>query len=182
MVVDDERWAAAFPVLFANKYIDYAGCQTGFTTKPGPDDLFARLHLVATTRQGHVIVCRSVEGWRFLPGGTREENETLVGLADRELMEEAGARMTGDLRIFAAHVADSLCRVPYRPHLPHPRAYWGYGVTEVEVVGLPTNPHDGERVVEVLTLPAAEAADYIGDKDPLHADVLRLARAMGLVE
>jgi 8-oxo-dGTP diphosphatase len=178
---DDERWAAAFPVLYAESYVDYAGCRLGFTTLPVPDELVSRLHLVAVTPRREVIVCRSIQGWRFLPGGTREEAETLVELARRELMEEAGARMTGNVEVFAAHVADSVRDSPYRPHLPHPRAYWAYAVTEAEPVQAPTNPPDGEDVVQVLTLPPAEAADYLNEHDPLHAAVVRLAQAMGLV-
>lgn len=42
-------------------------------------------------------------------------------------------------------------------------------------------PADGETVVEVLTLPADEAAEYLETHDPIHADVLRHAAAMGLV-
>jgi 8-oxo-dGTP diphosphatase len=181
MSQDDGRWAAAFPVLFTKSYVDYADCQLGFTTRCVPDELVARLHLVAMTPQRHVIVCRSIQGWRFLPGGTREEGESLVELARRELLEEAGARMTGSVEIFASHVADNLRDGPYRPHLPHPRAYWAYAVTEAEVVAPPTNPLDGEQVVEVMTFPPARAATYIGDHDPLHAAVVRLARAMNLV-
>jgi len=79
------------------------------------------------------------------------------------------------------HVADSDREQPYRPHLPHPRAYWAYFIADVRVVGAPTNPVDGETVVEVLTLPPAAAADYIEEHDPIHADVLRHAEAMGLV-
>lgn len=140
MPEDDGRWAAAFPVLFTKNHVEYADCQLGFTTQPVPDELVARLHLVAMTPQRQVIVCRSNLGWRFLPGGTREDGESLVELARRELMEEAGARMTGSVEIFASHVADSLRDAPYRPHLPHPRAYWGYAVTEAELVQPPTNP------------------------------------------
>ncbi|MFL6132424.1 MAG: NUDIX domain-containing protein [Nocardioidaceae bacterium] len=33
---------------------------------------------------------RSAQDWRFLPGGTRERNESLHDLASREVMEEAG--------------------------------------------------------------------------------------------
>jgi len=167
--------------LFAESYVDYADCRLGFTTRPVPDDLVARLHLVALTPQRQVIVCRSIQGWRFLPGGTREPGEPLVELARRELMEEAGARMTGGVEIFGSHVADSLRDGPYRPHLPHPRAYWAYAVTEAEVVAPPSNPDDGEHVVEVMTYPPGQAADYIADHDPQHADVLRLADAMGLL-
>jgi 8-oxo-dGTP diphosphatase len=181
MAHDDARWAAVFPTLFTNSYVDYADCWTRFTTSAVPNELVARLHLVAMTPQRHAIVCRSIQGWRFLPGGTREEGETLLQLASRELMEEAGARITGDVEVFASHVADSVREAPYRPHLPHPRAYWAYGLIEAEIVGPPTNPRGGEQVVEVLTLPPADAANYIEDHDPLHADVVRLAHAMALI-
>jgi 8-oxo-dGTP diphosphatase len=180
-VARDERWAAAFPALFAAGYVDYAHCLLGFTTEPVPDELVARLHLVASTGPGHLIVCRSIQGWRFLPGGTREEGETLLELAGRELMEEAGARITGGVELFASHIADSLRDGPHRPHLPHPRAYWGYGLARAEIVQRPTNPSDGEHVVEVLTLPPAEAAAYLAEFDPLQADVVRLAGAMALI-
>ena len=51
----------------------------------------------------------------------------------------------------------------------------------VERVGEPLNPADGEHVVEVLTLPPAEAAAWLGVHDPVHADVVRLAVARGLL-
>lgn len=185
---NDGRWAAAFPVLFEESFVDYAGCRLGFTTRPVPDELVARLHLVVLTpprgaqsAQREVIVCRSVAEHRFLPGGTREEGETLVELARRELLEEAGARLTGGIEVFAAHVADSLRDGPYRPHLPHPRAYWAYAVAEAEVVQTPTNPPDGEHVVQVLTLPPDEATGYLAEHDLLQATVVQLCQAMGLI-
>ena len=89
--------------------------------------------------------------------------------------------MAGGIDVFASHVADSRRAAPYRPHLPHPRGYWAYAVTEAEVVEPPTNPVDGEHVVEVLALPAARAAGYLQEHDPLHADVVRLAGAMDLI-
>lgn len=128
-----------------------------------------------------MVVCRSEQGWRFLPGGTPEPGESLEDLAGRELLEEAGAVLAGELRHFAAHVADSARATPYRPHLPHPRAYWAYAAAPVRIVGEPTNPHGGEPVVEVLTLAPTPAAAYLQAEDPIHADVLRHADALGLV-
>jgi 8-oxo-dGTP diphosphatase len=142
----------------------------------------SRLHLVAVTEEGHVVVCRSEQGSRFLPGGTREPGESLEELAARELMEEAGAQLACELHPFSAHVADSLRMRPYRPHLPHPRAYWAYFAAPVRIVGDPTNPPGGETVVEVLTLEPGLAVDYLRGDDPIHADVLRHAQGLGLVE
>jgi len=182
VVHGDTRWATAFPALFAAGEVDYADCELQFTTGAVPDELVSRLHLVAVTPRRQVIVCRSIQGWRFLPGGTREPGESLVDLARREMLEEAGARMTGTLRVFASHVADSRADAPFRPHLPHPRAYWAYAVTTAEIVDAPTNPPDGEHVVEVMELAPSAAAEYIADHDPLHADVVRLAHAMALIQ
>jgi len=141
----------------------------------------SRLHLVAVTADGKIVVCRSEQGWRFLPGGTREPGEALDDLARRELMEEAGAVLQGGLHYISAHVADSHQEKPFRPHLPHPRAYWAYFTAQVRVIGLPTNPPDGERVVEVLALPPTEAAEYLQSYDPVHADIVRHADALGML-
>ena len=70
---------------------------------------------------------------------------------------------------------------PYRPHQPHPRAYWAYAVAGVQVIAPPANPPDGEQVIEVRTMAPEAAADYIAEHDPMLADVLRLADAMGLI-
>ena len=133
------------------------------------------------TEAGEVVVCRSAEGWRFLPGGTREEGETLTELARRELMEEAGATLVGDLHHFSAHEVDSEREQPYRPHFPHPRSYWAYAVARVEITGEPLNPPDGEEIVEVLTLPVREAADYLRVDDPVHAEVVLHAETLGML-
>lgn len=183
MTHGDTRWAAAFPSLFAVSEVDYAAdCRLWFTTGAVPDELVSRLHVVAVTPRQRVIVCRTIQGWRFLPGGTREVGESLAELAHRELLEEAGARITDTVRVFASHVADSRAEAPFRSHLPHPRAYWAYAMTKAEIVGAPSNPPDGEHVVEVMELAPDEAADYLAGHDPIHADVVRLAQAMALIQ
>ena len=175
-------WPSRFPRLFEETYVDYADARIAYSSGVAPDDLVARLHVIAVTEQHEVVVCRSAEGWRFLPGGTREPGESLRELARRELLEEAGAVLEGPVIQFSAHRVASEREHPYRPHLPHPLAYWAYAVGPVRVAGPPANPPDGETVVEVLTLPAQQAAAYLdAGEDPIHADVLRHADELGLL-
>jgi hypothetical protein len=86
--------------LFRDDYVDYARCHVRFTPEAIPLELVPRLHVVAVTPEADVVACRSVQGWRFLPGGTQPA-ESLTDLAGRKLMEEAGARLAGQLRFFA---------------------------------------------------------------------------------
>lgn len=160
--------------------VDYADADVSFTLEPPPDALVSRLHLLART-EGGIVVCVSDLGWRFLPGGTPEPGEQLLDTADRELREEAGARRTAALTWVGAHRADSRLPLPYRPHLAHPRAYWSYAVTNVVLDGPPTNPVDGEQVTDVLVLSADEAVRFIAEHDQVHADVVRLSQARGLL-
>ena len=177
-----EDFGSRFPRLFEESYVDYAEARIRYVAGAAPDHMVTRLHLVAMTEEREVVVCRSVQGWRFLPGGTREPGESLADLARRELLEEAGATLRGDLVHFSAHHAESEREAPYRPHFPHPLACWGYAAARVEITGRPLNPPDGEEVVEVLTLPVEEAADYLREHDPIHADVVLHAQALGLLD
>jgi len=181
METPPDPWARRLPRLFAGSYVDYADARITYESGAAPPTLVSRLHLVAVTDLAEVVVCRSAEGWRFLPGGTREPGESLADLARRELLEEAGATLDGDLVHFAAHRADSERDAPYRSHLPHPRAYWGYATCRVLITGPPTNPPDGETVVDVLTLHPDAAAEYLEAHDPVHADVVRHAQGLGLL-
>jgi len=73
-----------FPELFRDGYVDYADCRIRYTTEDVPEELVSRIHLVAVTAEEKIVVCRSEQGWRFLPGGTREPGESLYELACRE--------------------------------------------------------------------------------------------------
>lgn len=177
----EDRWHERVARLYGTEHVGYASCDVRYTTDPPPEELVSRLHLVAVTPVGEVVVSRSIQGWRFLPGGTREPGESLLELARRELVEEAGARLIADPTPFSAFVADSRTAEPYRPHLPHPRAYWLHAVAQVEVMGPPSNPDDGEHVTEVLQLAPGEAVEYIAEHDTIHAGVLAHAIALGLL-
>ena len=179
--IDDDVWAERFPELFRTAHVEYAGAQIRYTTDPIPYELVSRFHLVAVAEGENVVVCRSDQGSRFLPGGTREPTESLEDLARREFLEEPGAALCSKLHFFSAHEARSDRSTPYRSHLPHPRSFWAYAVAQVEIVGPPANSDDGEFIVEVVTLPAGDAAAYLHEHDPIHADVVRHAQAMGLI-
>src|SRR3954453_13622488 len=117
-------WAARFPVLFRPRFEGYADADLEFRLGAPPDHEVSRLHLVALDGDGLVVVCRSVEEWRFLPGGRRgpggtgaragggwrflpggggEPGETVAETARRELREEAGCTLLGDLGPVFAH-------------------------------------------------------------------------------
>ena len=177
----DRAWAERFPALFAPGHVGYANADVTFTTTPAESDDLNRLHVVAVATAGLVVVCRSELDSRFLPGGTREPGESTYALAERELREEAGCRLLAAPRFVARHVARARNAAPFRSHLSHPVSSWGYAVAPVAIDSAPTNPDDGEQVVEVCALPPAEAAEWLREDDDTHADVVLLVEAMGLI-
>lgn len=179
-------WQERFPTLFERSSFEWGGVASGdleiqFSLELPPDELVSNVKVIGRTA-GSVVVCESDRGWRFLPGGTREPGEAIEETARRELLEEAGASIVGGLDWIGAFEVNDPRPTRYRPHLPHPVSYWIYGVGDVALEGRPTNPADGETVTEVLTLPPADAVEYLAqfDNGPL-TDVLRLAIAMGQV-
>ncbi|MDF8262739.1 NUDIX domain-containing protein [Luteipulveratus flavus] len=178
----DHGWQQRFPALFAPHYVEYADADVRLWLGSFNRAVVTRLHLIAVTGDGTVIVCRADDGRRFLPGGTREPGESLDELAARELREEAGAEPTGLLQYFCGLDVLSRRDQPWRPHQSHPRSLWAYAAVAVDVVGPPTCPADVEQIVDVRALEPDEAAAYL-DEAPGdgHADVVRLAEAMGLI-
>ncbi|TCM45841.1 NUDIX domain-containing protein [Kribbella sp. VKM Ac-2568] len=176
-----QTWVEQFPELFAPAFWEWGELDVRFTTEQPPDELVSNVHVVGRT-EGGVVVCANDLGWRFLPGGTREPDELIHETARRELLEEAGARITGPLTWIGAHRADHRRPEPYRPHLPHPVSCWINVVADVVIEDAPTNPPDGEQVTEVLVLPPDAAIAYLDEHpDGVMGNVVRLAQAMGLV-
>jgi 8-oxo-dGTP diphosphatase len=178
-----QTWAERFPALFAPAVWEWGDLDVRYSMEEPPDELISNIHVIGRT-DGGIVVCGNDLGWRFLPGGTRELHEPIEETARRELLEEAGARIVGPLTWLGAHRADHRRPAPYRPHLPHPVSYWLNAVADVVVDQPPTNPPDGEQVVEVLVLPPDEAITYLDahdGNDGVMGNIVRLAQAMKLV-
>lgn len=180
VVADDESWRERFPDLYAPGFWEWGGLDVQFTVEPPPPELVSNVHLVARSG-GKIVVSVSDLGWRLLPGGTREAGETVQENAARELREESGAVLTGPLEPIGAHRGRSRRPGPWRPHLPHPVGFWLWAAADVTVDGPPTNPPDGERIVDVLLLDPLEAIEFLAEDHPTGADIVRLAMAMDLV-
>ena len=173
-------WHERFPELFAPGHWAWGELDVSFSLERPPEHLVSNVHVIARCG-GRVIVCANDLGWRFLPGGTREPDESIPATAERELREEAGASLRGDLSWIGAYRARHRRPQPYRPHLPHPVGYWLYAAADVAIDGSPTNPSDVEQVTEVRLLPPAAAADYLAEFDGTSAQLVRLAQALGHV-
>lgn len=182
---EDRRWRGRFPNLYRAQPFSWGGIgdsrlQIQFSRQVPPDELISNVKVIGRC-DGGVAVLETEQGWRSVPGGTREPGETLAEAADRELFEEVGGRLRGPLEWVGAFRVDHSVAGPYRPHLPFPISYWAYTSADINLVAQPTNPEDGEQVIAVEVLPMDEAIHFLSvfDDGPL-LDAVKLARALEL--
>lgn len=168
--------AARYPLLHAPQRWEWGGFDALFSAQLPPDRLITNVHLVGFDPAGGVVLCRDARGFWFLPGGTREADEPVLACLARELREEAGARLRGPAHWLGAHRAVTDRPEPYRPWQPHPEKAWLWGWAEVVVDSAPTNPDDGEQVVEVRAVTPAEAQRLLtGRHEGWWAELVALA-------
>jgi 8-oxo-dGTP diphosphatase len=175
----DSAAAARFPLLFAPQRWEWGGLDARFSTAPPPPELVTNIHVIGYC-DGGVVLCRTERDRWFLPGGTRERDESIEDCAARELLEEAGAQITGPLRWIGAHYSVTDLPEPYRPWQPHPEKAWLWCAADVTLVSQPTNPPDGEQVVEVRVATLDEAEELMRQRDggwSWLAELLALARS-----
>ena len=120
------------------------------------------------------LIIRYQDGCWF-PGGHLEPGETYMQTIQREMREEAGARLVSFV-LFGAWRCRSLASRPHRPYVPHPVSHWVMGYGEVELVEKPEN-----GVLEAVALPLEEACQrlwHTADIGPQLVEIYRLAAAL----
>ena len=141
-----------FPTLVGGITWDKVRYSFEQTRMPPQPELISNVNVVPFIGDRWVVLYLHNGLWE-LPGGTLEPGEPYLAAAQRELMEEAGARLLyhttlGIWRCFSA------AATPYRPHIPHPDFHRLVLLGAIDLVAEPTNPADGEQVasVELLAL------------------------------
>jgi 8-oxo-dGTP diphosphatase len=177
MTVPTHDLATRYPGLFAPQRWEWAGIDAKFSTALPSANLVTNVHVVGFVGD-RIVVCRDARGFWFLPGGTREPAESVERCADRELQEEAGARLAGPMQWLGAHHCVSDHPSPYRSHQPHPEKAWLWTTAEVVLCSQPTNPADGEQVLEVRAVEVAEAKRLLTTDAGWYPELVALAVEM----
>ena len=180
----DEVWSDKYPSLFHPHPHSWGGVAQDhivqLTLSLPDDELVVNTRLIAVEDQS-VVVCTTIEGWRTVPGGSRERYEPIEDTAARELMEEAGCAVTGPVHWFASFT-NTNHTAPWKDWHPYPVSAWLVGVVPVHRVGPPTNPADGETVVAVQLLKPLDAITFLsGFDNGGQADIVALAMDLGLL-
>jgi 8-oxo-dGTP pyrophosphatase MutT (NUDIX family) len=166
--------AARYPHLFAPVTWGPVQCRFALLEGEPPAHMVSNISIVPFVG-GSVAQIELEDGSLEIIGGTLEPGETYRQAIERELMEEAGARLLG-LEPFGMWHCHSTAPTAYRPHIPHPHFYRLVARAQIEIVGPPQVPEGGERVRWVYVLPVEEAAErYRAHGRPELAELYLLA-------
>lgn len=148
-----------------------------FELEPPAPELLTNARMAAFSG-GRVVLIETEEyGLSAFPGGLLEPGEAWREGLDRELLEEAGARVVSFEPVGRIHLWSG-ADAPFLPHLPFPEFHWLVGYGDVEIVGGPTNPPDGEHVHSVSLLPLHEGISRLSETNAWEAELLRLVGAI----
>ncbi|MGY1867979.1 NUDIX hydrolase [Nocardia gipuzkoensis] len=166
--------ADRYPLLHAPAHWEWGDMDVRFSTTLPSDELVTNIHLVCFVGD-EIVLCRDDRDIWLLPGGTRERDESIDACVRRELREEAGARPLGPIRRFGAHHAMSHRPAPHREWQPHPHKAWLWCTADVVLDSAPTNPDDGEQILEVRAFSVAEAMRLVGTDGEHLSELVALA-------
>jgi ADP-ribose pyrophosphatase YjhB (NUDIX family) len=174
-LLSDEELHVRFPALFAPRRWGNIEL-TGFHLAPSwpPLESVQSVNVVPFIGQNCLLIVDDRGGFQ-LPGGTREEGESLEETGRRELAEEVGAAF-GQCHPFGWLDCHSRDAQPWRPFLMHPDFTRALAWADVTRTGLPTNPEGAEQIAEVRLASLTEAAAALRHAGrPELADIYRLA-------
>ncbi len=141
------------------------------------ESLISNISIIPVVGEQYVMMQVESGKWE-LPGGTLEPDEPYMDALKREVKEELGAELVSFTAIghFLCH---SAADQPFRSHIPHPDFIRLVGYGEVNIVGAPLNPPDGETVIAVEVVPIEEAVRRFEEIDRYDiAELYRLAHHM----
>ena len=166
-----------FPNLFADTSWGTVTCRFECPNEIPALDLISNVNLVPFKGDRWLVLRLQTGEWE-VPGGTLEPGESYSDAINRELIEEAGARLITFEPLGAWHCFSTAPK-PYRPHLPHPEFYRLVGYGAVEIIGNPENPEGGEQVASVEFIPTEEAVQRFRDINRFElAELYQLAERM----
>lgn len=107
-----------YPLLFKETQAEWGPLTLQFQMGAIPEHLISNVTICSYIGNDWVII-RLDTGWTAT-GGTLEPGESYDDAIRRELIEEAGAELVSDFRLFGGYRMVSSADGPYRPHLPYP--------------------------------------------------------------
>ncbi|HYP19783.1 MAG TPA: NUDIX domain-containing protein [Chloroflexia bacterium] len=152
----ERKLAREYPDLFGPVTWGPVQCRFALLGDEPPAHLVSNISIVPFVGS-RAVQLELEDGSLEIIGGTLEPGESYREAIERELVEEAGARLLR-LEPFGVWHCHSTAPTAYRPHIPHPDFYRLVAWAEVEIVGLPQVPEGGERVRQVHLLAVEEAA------------------------
>ncbi|WP_054958524.1 NUDIX hydrolase [Paenibacillus dakarensis] len=165
-----------FPTL--SHSIDWGIVKADFTfTNTVEEALISNVSIIPCVGNKYVIFQIDNGMWE-LPGGTLEPGEGYMDALRREVMEELGGELI-TYEVIGQFDCESSAEKPYKPHIPHPKFVRIVGYGEVNLVGKPLNPVDGEQVISVETVDIEEAINRFEEID--RHDIAELYKLVDLI-